>query len=71
MVMSLPKAGGIPFPRRDHTLVLAFRFLEAIHGDTLTCNFDQDRLRIQFMFSGAVMDKRPDDRADITGAMQV
>jgi len=54
----------------EHTLVLTFRFLEAIHGDTLTCNFDQDRLRIQFMFSGALMDKRPDDRADITGILQ-
>jgi CubicO group peptidase (beta-lactamase class C family) len=54
----------------DHTLVLTFRFLEAIHGDTLTCSFDQGRLRIQFMFSGAVMDKRPDDRPDITGTMQ-
>ena len=53
-----------------HTLVLTFRFLEAIHGDTLTCIFDQDRLRIQFMFSGAVMDKRPDDRPDLTGTMQ-
>jgi hypothetical protein len=54
----------------DHTLVLTLRYLEAIHGDTFTCVFDQDRLRIQFMFSGAVMDKRPDDRADITGIMQ-
>jgi CubicO group peptidase (beta-lactamase class C family) len=56
--------------RDDHILVLTFRFLEAIHGDTLTCKFDQDRLRIQFLFSGAVMDKRPDDRPDITGTMQ-
>jgi CubicO group peptidase (beta-lactamase class C family) len=56
--------------RDDHTLILTFRFLEAIHGDTITCNFDQDRLRIQFLFSGAVMDKRPDDRPDITGTMQ-
>jgi|HubBroStandDraft_2_1064218.scaffolds.fasta_scaffold15380_2 CubicO group peptidase (beta-lactamase class C family) len=54
----------------DHTLVLTFRFLEAIHGDTLMCVFDHDRLRIQFMFSGAVMDKRPDDRADIMGTLQ-
>ncbi|HEV3415037.1 MAG TPA: serine hydrolase [Puia sp.] len=54
----------------DRTLVLTFRFLEAIHGDTLTCTFDKDHLRIQFMFSGAVMDKRPDDRPDITGTMQ-
>jgi hypothetical protein len=54
----------------DHTLVLTFRFLEAIHGDTLTCIFQRDTLRIQFMFSGAVMDKRPDDRPDLTGTMQ-
>jgi hypothetical protein len=56
--------------KEDHTLVLTFRFLEAIHGDTLTCIFEKDTLRIQFMFSGAVMDKRPDDRPDITGATQ-
>jgi CubicO group peptidase (beta-lactamase class C family) len=52
------------------TLVLTFRYVEAIHGDTFTCVFDKDKLRIQFMFSGARMDKRPDDRADITGTMQ-
>jgi hypothetical protein len=54
----------------DHTLVLTFRYVEAIHGDTFTCIFDGDQLRIQFMFSGARMDKRPDDRADITGKAQ-
>ncbi|HEV3326896.1 MAG TPA: serine hydrolase [Puia sp.] len=54
----------------EHTLVLTFRFVEAIHGDTLTCLFDQDRLRIRFMFSGARMDKRPDDRPDLTATMQ-
>lgn len=54
----------------DRTLILTFRYLEAIHGDTLTCIFDEDKLRIQFMFSGAVMDKRPDDRPDLTGTMQ-
>lgn len=51
----------------DHTLVLTLRYLEAIHGDTFTCIFDGDRLKMQFMFSGARMDKRPDDRPDITG----
>lgn len=54
----------------DTTLVLTFRYVEAIHGDTFTCIFDKDKLRIQFLFSGAHMDKRPDDRADITGTMQ-
>jgi CubicO group peptidase (beta-lactamase class C family) len=53
-----------------HILVLTFRYLEAIHGDTLTCIFEENRLRIQFMFSGAVMDKRPDDRPDLKGTMQ-
>jgi CubicO group peptidase (beta-lactamase class C family) len=53
-----------------HTLVLTFQFVEAIHGDTLTCIFDENRLRIQFMFSGARMDKKPDDRPDLTGQMQ-
>jgi CubicO group peptidase (beta-lactamase class C family) len=51
----------------DHTLVLTFRFVEAIHGDTLTCMFDEDRLRVQFLFSGARMDKRADERPDLTG----
>jgi hypothetical protein len=32
--------------------------------------FDGDQLRMQFMFSGARMDKRPDDRAEITGKVQ-
>jgi CubicO group peptidase (beta-lactamase class C family) len=54
----------------DHTLVLTFRYVEAIHGDTFTCIFDGDQLRMQFMFSGARMDKRPDDRQDIIGKVQ-
>jgi CubicO group peptidase (beta-lactamase class C family) len=49
------------------TLLLTFRFIEAIHGDSLTCIFDGDNLRIKLLFSGAVMDKRPDERADLTG----
>ncbi len=51
----------------DHTLVLTFRFIETVHGDTLTCSFDGDKLRIQFLFSAARLEKRADDRADITG----
>ena len=47
------------------TLVLTFRYVEAIHGDTFTCIFDEDKLHIQFLFSGARMDKRPDDRVII------
>jgi hypothetical protein len=55
----------------DDTLVLTFRFIETCHGDTLTCIFDKDSLRIKFMFSAARLEKRPDDRADITGKSSV
>ncbi len=53
----------------DHTLLLTFRFIETVHGDTLTCIFDGDKLRIQFMFSAARLEKHPDDRADVTGKL--
>jgi CubicO group peptidase (beta-lactamase class C family) len=51
----------------EHTLMLTFRFIEAIHGDSLTCIFDGDKLRIKLQFSAARLDKKPDDRADLTG----
>jgi len=54
----------------DQTLLLTFRFIETVHGETLTCTFDGDKLRIQFMFSASRLEKRPDDRADITGKAQ-
>ena len=56
----------------DDTLVLTFRFIETCHGDSLTCIFDKDgSLRIKFLFSAARLEKRPDDRADITGKVMV
>jgi CubicO group peptidase (beta-lactamase class C family) len=54
----------------EHSLLLSFRFIETAHGDSLTCIFDGDKLRIQFLFSAARLEKRPDDRADITGKME-
>jgi len=53
----------------EYTLVLTWRFIEAIHGDTLTCTFDHDKVRIKFMFSAARLERRPDDRADLTGKL--
>jgi CubicO group peptidase (beta-lactamase class C family) len=56
----------------EDTLVLTFRFIETCHGDSLTCTFDKDgSLRIKFLFSAARLEKRPDDRADITGKIMV
>jgi CubicO group peptidase (beta-lactamase class C family) len=53
----------------DHSLVLTFRFIETVHGDTLTCIFDGDKLRIQFLFSASRLEKHPDERADVTGKL--
>lgn len=53
--------------KNDHTLLLTFRFTETAHGDSLTCIFDDDKLRIQFLFSAARLENTPDDRPDITG----
>jgi CubicO group peptidase (beta-lactamase class C family) len=55
----------------EDTLVLTFRFIETCHGDTLTCIFDKDSVKIKFLFSAARLEKRPDDRADITGKLSV
>ena len=51
----------------EDTLVLTFRFIETCHGDSLTCIFDKDSLRIKFLFSAARLENKPDDRADILG----
>jgi len=51
----------------EHTLVLTWCFIEAIHGDSLSFIFDNDRVRIKFLFSAARLEKRSDDRTDITG----
>jgi CubicO group peptidase (beta-lactamase class C family) len=54
----------------EHTLLITFRFIETTHGDSLTCIFDDDRVRIKFLFSAARLEKKPDDRPDITGKMR-
>lgn len=52
-----------------NTLLLTWRFIETVHGDSLTCIFDGDAITIKFLFSVNRLQKKPDDRADITGKM--
>jgi len=51
----------------DNTLVLTWRYIETVHGETFTCVFDGDKLTIKPLFSVNRLQGKPDDRADITG----
>lgn len=53
--------------QNEHTLLLTWRLIETVHSDSLTCIFDKDKVTIKFLFSVARLQKKPDDRADITG----
>jgi len=53
----------------EKTLLLTWRFIETVHGDQLTCIFDDDQVTIKFLFSVNRLQNKPDDRADITGKM--
>ena len=53
----------------ENTLLLTWRFIETVHGDSLTCTFDKDKLNIKFLFSLARLQNKPDDRPDISGRM--
>lgn len=55
--------------QNENMLVLTLRFIETVHGDSLTCIFDNDNLTIKFLFSVARLQNKPDDRPDITGRM--
>jgi CubicO group peptidase (beta-lactamase class C family) len=51
----------------ENTLLLTWRFIETVHGDSLTCVFDNDKLTIKFLFSVNRLQGKPDDRKDISG----
>jgi hypothetical protein len=51
----------------EHTLLLTWRYIETVHGDSLTCIFDGDRVTIKFLFSVNRLQHKPDERADISG----
>jgi CubicO group peptidase (beta-lactamase class C family) len=53
----------------EKTLLLTWRFIETVHGDQLTCIFDDDKLTIKFLFSVNRLQNKPDDRKDINGKM--
>ncbi len=53
----------------EKTLLLTWRFIETVHGDQLTCIFEEDKLTIQFLFSVNRLQNKPDDRPDITGTL--
>jgi hypothetical protein len=52
----------------DATLVLTLRYYETPHSDTLTCQFDGDKVTISFLSSITAMNpKAKDARAPLTG----
>jgi CubicO group peptidase (beta-lactamase class C family) len=53
--------------QNDNTLLLTWRFIETVHGDSITCLFDNDKITIKFLFSVNRLQNKPDDRSDITG----
>lgn len=55
--------------QNDHTLVLTWRYIETVHGETFTCIFEGDKLTIKPLFSVNRLQGKPDDRGDITGKM--
>jgi Beta-lactamase len=53
----------------DKTLLITWRFIETVHGDQLTCIFDNNTLTIKLLFSVNRLQNKPDDRPDLTGKM--
>lgn len=51
----------------ENTLLLTWRYIETVHGDCLTCVFDEDKVNIKFLFSVNRLQGKPDDRSDIGG----
>jgi hypothetical protein len=56
--------------QNENTLILTWRFIETVHGDCLTCIFDDNKVTIKFLFSVNRLQNKPDDRADIKGKMK-
>ena len=53
----------------DNTLLLNWRYIETVHGDSVTCVFDGDKVTLKFLFSVNRLQGKPDDRSDIGGRM--
>ncbi len=53
----------------EKTLLLTWRYIETVHGDSLACTFDDDKLTIKFLFSVNRLQHKPDDREAVRGRM--
>jgi CubicO group peptidase (beta-lactamase class C family) len=51
----------------DNTLLLTWRYIETVHGDSFTCIFDGNKVTIKPLFSVNRLQGKADDRADILG----
>ncbi len=55
--------------QNDNSLLLTWRYIETVHGDSFTCVFDGDKITIKPLFSVNRLQGKVDDRADIGGRM--
>jgi hypothetical protein len=63
------KIAGAATWLNDNTLQLNARFVEAMHGDKITCTFDGDKVSVSFMNSVAENTKdNPEKRKTISGS---
>jgi hypothetical protein len=53
--------------QNENTLLLTWRYIETVHGDSFACTFDGDKVTIKPLFSINRLQGKPDDRADLTG----
>jgi hypothetical protein len=64
------KIAGAAAWLNENTLQLNARFVEAIHGDKITCTFDGDKLSVSFLNSIAENTKNnPEKRMNLSGTM--
>lgn len=57
--------------QNQKTLLMTWRFIETVHGDQITCIFNDDQIIIKFLFSVARLQGKTDDRPDITGRIKI
>lgn len=53
--------------QNENTLQLTWRYIETVHGDSLICTFNEDKVNLKFLFSVNRLQNKPDGRAEITG----
>jgi CubicO group peptidase (beta-lactamase class C family) len=53
--------------QNENTLLLTWRYIETVHGDSFTCVFDGGKVTIKPLFSVNRLQGKKDDRDDIVG----